>query len=495
MKTDQKFLRWMSSFLVVSGFLNWNLALASTPSYNAGKYAFLMEACGFYIKSDKLFNTFAKGNALRKEQFNDGYRDIDTESESGGYGHNNSYDCDDALKLTNGLLTTGLSVASNSGANQKQVNNGSKISLSELAEEEIEKRLKLEKRRLEKEKTAEFVRKAKEALVILKLYSGQIDEVFDIKLKTAIRAWQRRNNLVVDGEIHETQVRNIEQQAVSLLEEKERKRLDEERRLAEEKKIKNRDAVAIVIANKMYQGSIPNVDFAENDASAFTEFLMDKLGYRKGNIHLVKDATKAKFELYFGNRDTHKGKLFNLIKARKSDVTIFYSGHGVPGNKDKRGYLLPVDGEPDYPEFTAYPLELLVNNLEKQPAKTMRIFLDTCFSGDSGNGWITNNVSGLSIEIRMPKIPKKIIVVSAAKANEPANWDVEAEQGLFTKHLLLGLNGKADQKRYGGNKDGQVTLEELKMYLDDEMTYQATSMNRRQNADISGNPETVLSTY
>ena len=125
----------------------------------------------------------------------------------------------------------------------------------------------------------------------------------------------------------------------------------------------------------------------------------------------------------------------------------------------------------------------------------MRIFLDTCFSGDSGNGWITKNVSGLSIEIRMPKIPKKIIVVSAAKANEPANWDVEAEQGLFTKHLLLGLNGKADLKRYGGNKDGQVTLEELKLYLDDEMTYQATSMNRRQNADISGNPETVLSTY
>ena len=75
------------------------------------------------IKSDKLFNTFAKGDSFRKEQFNDGYRDIDTESESGGYGHNrfrnedtgahNSYDCDDALKLTNGLLKTGLSVASN----------------------------------------------------------------------------------------------------------------------------------------------------------------------------------------------------------------------------------------------------------------------------------------------------------------------------------------------------------------------------------------------
>ena len=125
----------------------------------------------------------------------------------------------------------------------------------------------------------------------------------------------------------------------------------------------------------------------------------------------------------------------------------------------------------------------------------MRIYLDTCFSGKSGNGWITKNISGLSVEIRMPKIPKKIVVVSAAKVNEPANWDVEAEQGLFTKHLLLALNGKADLKKYGGNKDGQVTLKELKEYLDDEMTYQAATMNRRQNADISGNLQTVLSTY
>ena len=56
------------------------------------------------------------------------------------------------------------------------------MQLEKLAEEEIGKRLQLEKIRLEKEKTAELVRKAKEALVILDLYSGRIDEVFDIKL-------------------------------------------------------------------------------------------------------------------------------------------------------------------------------------------------------------------------------------------------------------------------------------------------------------------------
>ena len=479
--------------LILVFFLSflYQAAIGSTPPYRAGKFAVLSEYCGIFEDSNKLFLKYAKGNFQQKEEFNNGYNENDLESAAGGY-FNQSLDCWEVSKEVKRLLNAVLDPGS---IKRMGTSRRSELQVEDLARKEIEKRLRLEQRRLEKEKTAVLVRKAKEALLILNLYSGPIDDVSDIKLKTAIRAWQRRNQLKVDGEVSENQVKTIERQAVSFLEEREEKRLAEERRLAEEKKIKNRDAVAIVIANKTYLGSIPKVDFAENDASAFTKFLIDKLGYRKGNIHLVRDATKAKFELYFGNKDTHKGKLFDLIKARKADVTIFYSGHGVAGNRDKRGYLLPVDGEPDYAEFTAYPLELLVKNLEKQPAKTMRIYLDTCFSGKSGNGWITKNISGLSVEIRMPKIPKKIVVVSAAKVNEPANWDVEAEQGLFTKHLLLALNGKADLKKYGGNKDGQVTLKELKEYLDDEMTYQAATMNRRQNADISGNLQTVLSTY
>ena len=33
-------------------------------------------------------------------------------------------------------------------------------------------------------------------------------------------------------------------------------------------------------------------------------------------------------------------------------MTVFYSGHGVPGLKDKRGYLLSVDGDPNLAEIT-----------------------------------------------------------------------------------------------------------------------------------------------
>ena len=44
-------------------------------------------------------------------------------------------------------------------------------------------------------------------------------------------------------------------------------------------------------------------------------------------------------------------------------MTVFYSGHGVPGLKDKRGYLLPVNANPDTPEINGYPVDVLYKNL------------------------------------------------------------------------------------------------------------------------------------
>ena len=73
-------------------------------------------------------------------------------------------------------------------------------------------------------------------------------------------------------------------------------------------------------------------------------------------------------------------------------------------------------------------------------------------------------------------------VVTAAQGDQFASWDEDAKHGLFTKHLLEALNGKADTEDYG-NGDGKVTLGELQTYLDDEMTYQA---RRRYNRDQKG---------
>ena len=199
----------------------------------------------------------------------------------------------------------------------------------------------------------------------------------------------------------------------------------------------------------------------------------------------------------FGTEKSHRGKLFSYVRPGESDVTVFYSGHGVPGLKDRRGYLLPVDADPNLVELNGYPIDLLYSNLGKIPAKSIRVYMDACFSGDSPNGMLVRAASGLSIT---PKMPKKragntMISITAAQGDQFASWDEDAKHGLFTKHLLTALGGTADRGRYG-NGDGKVTVGEVKKYLDREMTYQARRRyNRDQVATVQGDSKLVLSSY
>jgi uncharacterized caspase-like protein len=196
----------------------------------------------------------------------------------------------------------------------------------------------------------------------------------------------------------------------------------------------------------------------------------------------------------FGTKDSHKGKLFGWVRPGKSDVTVFYSGHGVPSLKNKRGYLLPVDADPNLVEITGYPVDVLYKNLAKINAKTVTVYLDACFSGDSPKGMIVRATSGISVVAKLPEKKVGFTVLTAAGGDQFASWDEDAKMGLFTKNLLIALNGAADGADYG-NGDGNVSVGEVQKYLDDEMSYQARRRyNRSQKATIMGDSKTVLST-
>ncbi len=150
----------------------------------------------------------------------------------------------------------------------------------------------------------------------------------------------------------------------------------------------NRYGVAVIIGNKTYKGRTPAVEFAHNDAEAMKRFVIERLGYRPGNIIDLRDASKGEIETVFGSEKNHKGRLFNWVRAGISDGLVFYSGHGVPGLKDRRGYLLPVDADPNFAEIGGYSVDQLYANLAKLPARSVTVFLDACFSGDSPKGML-----------------------------------------------------------------------------------------------------------
>ncbi|NQW09692.1 MAG: caspase family protein [Alphaproteobacteria bacterium] len=255
---------------------------------------------------------------------------------------------------------------------------------------------------------------------------------------------------------------------------------------------RNRDSIAVIIGNRNYGNGLPPVIYADNDAASIRRFVIDVLGYREGNVIDLRDATQAHMNSVFGNAREHRGKLWSWIRSERSDVLVYYSGHGLPGLRDKRGYLVPVDADPATPEINGYALDLLLANLAKLETRSTTVLLDACFSGNSAGGWLIPSASPVYLKTAPSPRAAGMTVIAAAQDDQVASWDHEAKLGLFTRHLLAGLYGAAD-KGPGGNGDGTITLDEIESHLDDEMSYAARRLFQRvQTASVSGDPGVLL---
>ena len=239
----------------------------------------------------------------------------------------------------------------------------------------------------------------------------------------------------------------------------------------------NPDGVAVIIGNRHYQGAVPEVSYAHRDAEAFKRYVLDALGYDPANVLDMRDATQAQMVATFGNEKSAEGNLWAYLDpAGGSDVVVFYSGHGVPGQRDDKGYLLPADADPNVPELNAYPIDLLYANLAKlTEAGSVAVFLDACFSGGSQRGMLIENASPVYVSAALPTaVAGAMTVLTAASGGQLASWDTTAGHGMFTHHLLDALYGKGD-----ADGDGRVSAAEAKRYLDRHMTRAARRAYKR----------------
>ena len=252
----------------------------------------------------------------------------------------------------------------------------------------------------------------------------------------------------------------------------------------------NELGVAVIVGNKAYTDDrVPEVSYAHNDAEAFKRFVTGRLGFDSDNVIDLRDATKSQLEAALGVRGMMEGSLLwrYIDPSGGSDVVVFYSGHGVPG-KAGRGYLLPVDSNPDTAELNGYPIDLLYENLGGLPTRSTTVFLDACFSGGSPRGMLIQSASPVYVEADVSS-GADMTVLTAASGKQLASWDEKARHGLFTEHLLDGLYGAAD-----ANDDGQVTAREAKLHLDRTMTRAARrEFGRVQDAGLHGDESAVLS--
>ena len=225
---------------------------------------------------------------------------------------------------------------------------------------------------------------------------------------------------------------------------------------------------------------IPNIIPAYADAEGMKRYFIKALGIKEGNIIYLQDATSAQFRSIFGNKESFKGKLFNWIQPNKSNVYIYYSGHGVPNTKNGTTYLVPIDADAETIEFSGFSLSTFYSNLGKLPAKSITVILESCFSGMSNSGTLFKKASPITIVPKESLIPENVKVISAGSPTQMASWEEDNSHSLFTKYFLKAMSGEGDK-----NNDGQISDKELKNYLDDTMTYYARRYyGRTQTVEI-----------
>jgi tetratricopeptide (TPR) repeat protein len=254
------------------------------------------------------------------------------------------------------------------------------------------------------------------------------------------------------------------------------------------------DAVAIVIGNKNYRNTVlPAVKYAIQDVYTMKKYLVETLGFSEENIILVKDATNIDFVKYFGSADDHKGILYNQVRKDRSEVFVFYSGHGAPDTNTKKAYLVPSDADPAIIKLTGYSLDTLYDNLaklnmEKNP-KSITVVLDACFSGGSNEGMLIQNASPIYIETSIPLLTaRNAVVLSSSKGNQISSWYPEKNHGLFTYYFLKNIKKAAEDKK-------SLTIREMESALVGPESVNELAWrlyNRDQEPQTMGNKELVL---
>jgi len=246
---------------------------------------------------------------------------------------------------------------------------------------------------------------------------------------------------------------------------------------------KPRDAVAIIIGIEKYK-SVGLASFADKDARVFYDYARRALGVRAENIKLLVDEKADAAEILV----TFKNWLPARVKTGSTDVYVFYSGHGLPSEDGSSLYLLPHEARTDLLERTAVSQSELVAAIQKSSPKSVTMFLDSCYSGQSRTGeTLLASARPISVKAKQSMFPKNFTVISASAPDQYSFSSPDLKHGIFSYYLMRGMEGEADS-----NNDKQITVGEMRAYLAENVTKRALGMSRTQQPQVVGDQSRVL---
>lgn len=249
------------------------------------------------------------------------------------------------------------------------------------------------------------------------------------------------------------------------------------------KRAPSRDAVAIIIGIQNYK-RVPRAEFADSDAKEFYEYAIRGLGIKSENIKLLVDEEADAVNIVKAFRNW----LPLQVAKNKTDVYVFYSGHGLSSPDGQSLYFLPHGVDEDLIDRTAVGQKEIIALLNAAIPKSVTMFIDACYSGKARGGeTLLASAKPVALKADANVFPLNFTVITASSNDQISSSSPELKHGIFSFYLMKGMEGDAD-----GNKDGKITAGEMQEYLSDKVSRQAMSMGRKQDTQLVGDANRIL---
>ncbi len=242
----------------------------------------------------------------------------------------------------------------------------------------------------------------------------------------------------------------------------------------------NSNALALIIGISDYSKTPANALYADKDAQQFYDYATIKLGIPSSNIRELVNEKADLGEILINVKDW----LRRSAKPNKSDIYIYFAGHGLASQDGTKMYLLPYDGRPRLLENTALLRDELFKDIKQAKPKSVIIFLDTCYSGTTRGTDMLIASRPIFIATKEQSIPNNFTVFSAAAGNQTSKPLEEAKHGMFSYFLMKGMEGYVDT-----NNDNKITARELHAYIEQNVIQQSSGS---QTHELQGDKDRVL---
>ncbi|MDC1375870.1 caspase family protein [bacterium] len=242
----------------------------------------------------------------------------------------------------------------------------------------------------------------------------------------------------------------------------------------------NPNALALIIGVADYEKTNANALYADKDAQQFYDYATMKLGIPSSNIKELVNAKADRVEITLAVKDW----IARSTKSGKTDIYIFFAGHGLATSDGKDMFLLPYDGLPRLLQDSAIKRDQLFADIQKANPKSVTVFLDTCYSGTTRGTDMLIASRPIAIRALEQSIPDNFTVFSAAAGDQTSKPLEEAKHGMFSYFLMKGMEGDADT-----NADNKITARELHNYVKENVTQQSSGS---QTPELQGDKDRVL---